>query len=160
MAGNDELDPTQYDFFRAANNLVPAETKTFIQLFIGDILVCSPLTHQESDLMNWDAMSAVGEVMGAPAVLITLIYLAIQIKQNTAAVATSICERVMSGLDDVDINVASNPALASLLDRACNNPGLLKAEEVIQFNFLLRCYANQWWKLFKLYDGGIKALSP
>jgi hypothetical protein len=30
----------------------------------------------------------------------------------------------------------------------------LQAQEIVQFNFLLRCYANQWWKLFKLYERG------
>ena len=39
--------------------------------------------------MNWEAVSALGQIIGALAVLITLIYLAIQLKQNTAAVATS-----------------------------------------------------------------------
>ena len=34
--------------------------------------------------MNWDAVRAVGDSLGAIAVLVTLIYLAIQIKQNTA----------------------------------------------------------------------------
>lgn len=34
--------------------------------------------------MNWDALGAVGEIIGAVAVLVTLGYLAIQIRQNTA----------------------------------------------------------------------------
>jgi len=104
--------------------------------------------------MNWDAISAVGEILGASAVLITLIYLAIQIKQNTAAVATSTYESVMSGFNDVNVIVASNSELASVLDRGCQNPGSLNAAEIVQFNFLLRCYANQWWKLFKLHERG------
>ena len=33
--------------------------------------------------MNWEAISAVSEIIGALAVLITLIYLALQIRQNT-----------------------------------------------------------------------------
>jgi hypothetical protein len=33
--------------------------------------------------MNWDAIGAIGEIVGALAVLITLIYLAMQIKQNS-----------------------------------------------------------------------------
>jgi hypothetical protein len=44
--------------------------------------------------------------------------------------------------------------LGSVLDRGCQNPDLLTAEEVVQFNFLLRSYLNQWWKLFKLYERG------
>jgi len=34
--------------------------------------------------MNWEAIGAVGEILGAVAVLITLVYLAIQIRQSTA----------------------------------------------------------------------------
>jgi hypothetical protein len=33
--------------------------------------------------VNWDAVGAVGEIIGAAAVLVTLIYLALQIRQNT-----------------------------------------------------------------------------
>lgn len=65
--------------------------------------------------MNWEAISAVSELVGVTAVMITFIYLAVQIRQNPAA---------------------------------------LNAEDVVQFNFLLRCYANQWWKLFKLHERG------
>ena len=34
--------------------------------------------------MNWDAIGAIGEILGAIAVLITLVYLTTQIRQNTA----------------------------------------------------------------------------
>ena len=105
-------------------------------------------------MMNWEAISAVGQLVGAVAVLITLIYLAVQIKQNTAAVATATYESTMTGFNDINVVVASHPALASLLDRGCQSPDSLNAEEVVQFNFLLRCYANQWWKLFKLHERG------
>ena len=104
--------------------------------------------------MNWDAIGAVGELLGASAVLVTLIYLAVQIKQNTSAVATATYESTMTGFNDINIVVAGNPALASVLDRGCQNPDSLSNEEVVQFNFLLRCYSNQWWKLFKLYERG------
>ena len=36
--------------------------------------------------MNWEAISAVGEVLGAGGVIISLIYLAAQIRQNTRAI--------------------------------------------------------------------------
>jgi hypothetical protein len=35
--------------------------------------------------MNWDAIGATGEIVGALVVFLTLIYLAIQIRQNTHA---------------------------------------------------------------------------
>ena len=33
--------------------------------------------------MDWDAIGAIGEILGATAVLVTLIYLARQVRQNT-----------------------------------------------------------------------------
>ena len=58
----------------------------------------------------------------------------------------------MTGFNDINIVVASNPDLASLLDRGCQKPDTLSKKEVVQFNFILRCYTNQWWKLYKLYE--------
>lgn len=36
--------------------------------------------------MNWEAISAISEVVGAVAVVVSLIYLALQIRQNTKVV--------------------------------------------------------------------------
>ena len=104
--------------------------------------------------MNWEAITAIGQLIGAIAVLITLIYLAIQMKQNTSAVATSTYESTMTGFNDINIVVASTPELASIINRGCMNNDELTEIETVQFNFILRCYANQWWKLYKLYDRG------
>lgn len=39
--------------------------------------------------MNWEAISATGEVVGATAVILTLIYLSIQVRQNTKSMDES-----------------------------------------------------------------------
>ena len=36
--------------------------------------------------MNWDAIGAIGEVFGGAVVVVTIVYLAIQIRQNRQAV--------------------------------------------------------------------------
>jgi hypothetical protein len=109
--------------------------------------------------MNWEAISAIGQLIGAIAVLITLIYLALQMKQNTAAVATSTYESTMTVFNDINVVVANNPELASIINRGCMSTDVLTDTETIQFNFILRSYANQWWKLYKLYDRGSLAKS-
>ena len=40
--------------------------------------------------MNWEAIGAIGEVIGAAAVVITLVYLAIQIRQSNQTNASGI----------------------------------------------------------------------
>jgi hypothetical protein len=39
--------------------------------------------------MDWNAIGAIGEIIGALAVFLTLVYLALQIRQNTKAIQAS-----------------------------------------------------------------------
>lgn len=48
--------------------------------------------------MNWEAIGAIGEILGAIAVLLTLAYLAAQIRQNTNSVRTSTFQQVVSDM--------------------------------------------------------------
>lgn len=57
----------------------------------------------ETISINWEANSAIGKIVGVLAVLVTLIYLAIQLKQNTTAVATSTYESTMTGFNDINV---------------------------------------------------------
>lgn len=82
--------------------------------------------------MNWEAISAIGQFIGAIAVIITIIYLAIQMKQNTAAVATSTYESTMTGFNDINVIVASTPELASIINRGCMNTDKLTETENIK----------------------------
>jgi AICAR transformylase/IMP cyclohydrolase PurH len=55
--------------------------------------------------MNWEAISAIGEIVGAVAVVVTLIYVARQIRDNTrvarSATRQSVAEMTMSIADDL-----------------------------------------------------------
>jgi len=57
--------------------------------------------------MNWEAIGAIGEIVGAAGVIATLIYLAIQIRQNTTATNRAAVRRTVE---------SNGAALASLLD--------------------------------------------
>lgn len=46
--------------------------------------------------MNWEAIGSIGEAFGAIGVIVTLIYLASQIRQNTSALKTTSLESVMN----------------------------------------------------------------
>jgi len=104
--------------------------------------------------MNWEALAAVGEILGAVAVFVTLLYLAIQVRQNTAAMTTSTYDSIISGFNDVNGIVVNNPEVASILHRGSADPGSLSDAEAIQYAFLFRCWSNQWLKLLRLHQKG------
>jgi hypothetical protein len=69
--------------------------------------------------MNWEAISAIGEVIGAAAVVITLVYLAIQIRQGNQTNASVIRQsfydyttrQMLQGVESTDFNALLGRAM-------------------------------------------------
>ena len=62
--------------------------------------------------MNWEAIGAVGEVLGAVAVVLTLVYLAVQIRQNSQAVKNSAAQTLLTEANESLRVASSDPATA------------------------------------------------
>lgn len=104
--------------------------------------------------MNWSELGAAAELVGAIAVVVTLVYLAIQIRQNTRSVATATYDSVMTGFNDLNVELMRDPDLLSLYLRGTEHPESLTEAEGTRFVLMIRCYANQWEKLLRLYQAG------
>lgn len=66
--------------------------------------------------MNWDAIGAIGEIVGAGAVVLTLIYLSIQLRQNTEALRSTAWQAIQDSEHEFDLSLAHDPqALAVFL---------------------------------------------
>ena len=95
--------------------------------------------------MNWDAIGAVGEVVGAIAVILTLLYLAAQIRQNTTS---------LQGQTDMDYaretanwsaRITANPELVELWLRG------VRGEPLSESDSIRYCLLNSEW--FYLCEG-------
>ena len=64
--------------------------------------------------MNWEAIGAIGEVVGGIAVVVTLVYLAIQIRQNTHMSRASMTKDLMLASRAAIMGNASNDSLARI----------------------------------------------
>ena len=87
--------------------------------------------------MNWDAIGAIAETLGAFAVFLSLIYLAIQTKNNTRALRSAAFHQVRDSFSDVSLAFAQEPSMGILITRAMENDPELTQEEIIQFGFIL-----------------------
>ena len=77
--------------------------------------------------MGWEALGALAELLGAVAVLITVGYLAVQMKQNTKALQSS----GLSSLRDVHVLTEHNEKYNALILKSSRNEPLT-AEERLQ----------------------------
>ena len=67
--------------------------------------------------MNWDAIGAIGEVLGAIAVIFTLIYLAVQIRQNSASTRAQIRQSLAEAQIEYMNLRATDPFLRTALEK-------------------------------------------
>lgn len=64
--------------------------------------------------MNWDAIAAIGEILGAVAVFVTLVYLAQQIRINTSEIRASRVEGTLRDQSEYNKMLAEDPDLVRI----------------------------------------------
>jgi hypothetical protein len=86
--------------------------------------------------VDWDAIGAVGEVIGAAGVIFSLVYLATQIRSSSKQANADAIYNLQKGQSDVMEAFVSNPDLAKLLAKV-QRGDTLEAHEEIQLNFII-----------------------
>ena len=87
--------------------------------------------------MNWEAIGAVVEIVGAIAVVLSLLYLAVQTKQSARAMRSLSFHQVRLAMSDTAMPLATDPVLTPIISNLCKEPESLTAEEVMRCEFLL-----------------------
>ncbi len=92
--------------------------------------------------MDLDALGNIGDFVGGLAVVVTLIYLAYQIRQNgrhvEQALEVSRAQAVRETLiNDWTLEVARDPDLARLYSRGLRDPEQLAENDLVRFLFLM-----------------------
>jgi hypothetical protein len=62
-------------------------------------------------MMNWEAIGAIGEVTGAAGVIITLVYLAIPIRQNTSSIRSGTYQASTRDIVQLSDQLSQDPEL-------------------------------------------------
>ena len=83
--------------------------------------------------MNWEAIGSIAELISGIAVLITLIYLAIQIRQSTATAREAILRSQTDRNMDNSKFMAGTPGMMDIFIRAMDDPEAITKEERWQF---------------------------
>lgn len=86
--------------------------------------------------MNWDAIGAIGEVAGAVGVILTLAYLARQMRINTIALKNETTRDAMQMIIDSYSTVIADGEVASIYLRGLQDFAALSEEEQIRFHYV------------------------
>lgn len=91
--------------------------------------------------MNWEALGATGEIAGAVAVIVTLGYLAVQIRQNTLSAKVLGNQLVDSAAATFNSLISQDKSTARLFRLGSQDLANLDEDERVQFHFLM----YQWF---------------
>jgi len=83
--------------------------------------------------MNWDAIGTIAEVAGAVAVVLTLLYLAIQIRQSTTATRAGTSSYIDGALARILAPLRDSPEFAAVWLKGCKDLEALDEIERLRF---------------------------
>ena len=95
--------------------------------------------------MNWDAIGAIAELVGAAGVVASFFYLAGQIRNNSRSIEAATFHSTMRARNELNFAVATSPELSALLLRAGDESAPLSEEEGARFDAYM-------WGLFNLFE--------
>jgi hypothetical protein len=101
--------------------------------------------------VNWDAIGAIAETLGAIGVIATLVYLSTQIRTNNIAIRTSTYLELVNA-NHIRFATGTDPVLAELFDRGMQDPESLKDIELFQFRQLILHQSRQFENIHYQYE--------
>lgn len=104
--------------------------------------------------MNWEAIGAIGEVVGALGVIVTLGYLAVQIRQNTASARVTTTQAILEATSSFSDLCASDIVLGRVFINGTENHASLSDDEKIRFHFLMLSYVRRIENFYQQGESG------
>ena len=90
--------------------------------------------------MNWEAAGAIGEIVAAFAVVITLVYLAISIRQTARSISIAGLRDVTAQWNQWSEMLATSPELADVVARGNVDPATLSASEALRYGAFIQSF--------------------
>jgi hypothetical protein len=113
------------------------QTRRAISQRLTSLTLCKIAFGDGSLTMNWEAAGAIGEIIGALAVFLTLVYLAVQIRQNTKAVQASAVDASIKQVTGVRQSLYENAEIAEIYVKGMADPHDLDEVSQTRFRVLL-----------------------
>lgn len=104
--------------------------------------------------MNWDALGAVGEIAGAIGVIVTLVYLSIQLRQNTRASKITAIQNSMENSARLSEMLSSDDDLADVFWRGLADPDSLDMRQKRKFIGVINVFMRRESVAYYLHKEG------
>ena len=104
--------------------------------------------------MNWEAVSAIAEVVRVIAIVVSLIYVAVQIRQNTKVARAATRQAIADSTESLGSDLLNNREMAEIFVKHINGEDLSAVESL---RLQARCYRDMqhWENIFYQFNEGL-----
>ncbi len=104
--------------------------------------------------MNWNAISAIADVIGVIAIVVSLIYVSVQIKQNTKVARAATRQAISESTENLGSDLISNGEIAEIFVKHLSGKELSPVENL---RLQARCYRDMqhWENIHYQYSEGL-----
>ena len=99
-------------------------------------------------------LGALGEFVSGIAIIVTLIYLALQVRKNQQGITSAMLHAAVQEFNHLNTMLAADPELAELYERGHAQPESLDDREQRQYTWITRCYVNCYFNIYQQYLEG------
>src|SRR3954470_15494778 len=107
--------------------------------------------------MNWDAIVAISQLVAAVGVILSLVFVGLQIKQNTRALQRTEHNSTMEQWTVIRQAIAQNRDIAELMTAGLHGERTLDAADQLRLEQML---AEQAWAAFHIWDRTQRGIFP
>lgn len=104
--------------------------------------------------MNWDVLAAIAEIISAIAVVATLLFLAVEVRNNRRATEAASVDSESSGINSLNSVIAGDEAFAKVWELGLQNPGQLQSSDRFRFALHIQSYINLYIALRRHKESG------
>ena len=99
--------------------------------------------------MNWEAIGAIGEIIGALAVVVSIVFLIFELRRGRIAAETESFSSLADGLNNVNLRISENAELAEIWTRGLRDPDSLDETEYTRLLFVIQSFLNHFVEMNK-----------
>jgi hypothetical protein len=104
--------------------------------------------------MNWEVIGIFAEIISAAAVVVTLVFLVIEIRSNRGATESAAIDAAATGFNTMNTTLISDPELVEIFLKAQAGEQPLSRVDLARVQLLLQSYINHYTTLKKYHDSG------
>jgi hypothetical protein len=98
--------------------------------------------------MNWEMYAAIAELLSAGGVIISLVYVGFQVRQNTKMMHSASIDATIGASNYVREQIVTNADVAEIYNKGNRNPDELTDEETVRYRILIHSILWTSWNSY------------